>query len=154
MYWPLKIGGCLIEVTANTDLTVLPPLTWRPSFRYLNRCVKNTCNQATCHTEDLPRTYNAYHLNGQTINMDGKLDDPAWDEVPWSDSFMGGCSKFTVKKISLAQRDMSKWVEVHLKCREKLLTSMQGVLMQDLKFYKPEIRFIWPSLGKPRSFLR
>jgi len=42
-----------------------------------------------CANGGLPRTYIAYHLNGQTVNIDGQLDDPAWQEVPWTETFMG-----------------------------------------------------------------
>lgn len=55
---------------------------------YLEQCLSASCSQATCNTEDLPRTYLAYHLNGQTINIDGKLDDPAWEAVPWTENFV------------------------------------------------------------------
>lgn len=59
-------------------------------FSYLDKCVADSCQStATCNSEDLPRTYLAYHLNGKTVNIDGKLDEPAWTEVPWSDNFMG-----------------------------------------------------------------
>lgn len=34
-----------------------------------------------CWNDGLPRHYIAYHLNGKSINMDGKLDDEAWQEV-------------------------------------------------------------------------
>lgn len=34
-----------------------------------------------CWNDGLPRHYTAYHLNGKSINMDGKLDDDAWNEV-------------------------------------------------------------------------
>jgi len=42
-----------------------------------------------CTSGGLPRTYTAYHLNGKTVNIDGRLDDPAWQEVPWTETFMG-----------------------------------------------------------------
>ncbi|KAL4238204.1 hypothetical protein ACF0H5_002916 [Mactra antiquata] len=65
--------------------------TYRNNFvvlRYLQEAVESSCNKATCNTEDLPRTYISYHLDGKSIKIDGKLDDPAWLEVPWTDSFM------------------------------------------------------------------
>ncbi|KAH3711884.1 hypothetical protein DPMN_071560 [Dreissena polymorpha] len=55
--------------------------------RYLEKCIAATCRNGDCLNADLPRTYIAYHLNGRTINIDGKLDDPAWVDVPWTDSF-------------------------------------------------------------------
>jgi len=42
-----------------------------------------------CASGGLPRNYIAYHLNGKTVNIDGRLDDPAWQEVPWTETFMG-----------------------------------------------------------------
>lgn len=62
---------------------------------YLDKAVSESCRADSCNTEDLPRTYNAYHLNGQTVTIDGKLDDPAWQEVPWTQSFMGNSKKKT-----------------------------------------------------------
>lgn len=43
-----------------------------------NACV-NSADQ--CWDFGLPRHYIAYHLNGKSINIDGKLDDEAWNEV-------------------------------------------------------------------------
>ena len=42
-----------------------------------------------CMNYGLPRTYIAYHLGDKTINIDGKLDDEAWAEVPWTEDFVG-----------------------------------------------------------------
>ena len=59
-------------------------------FRYLEKAIANSCyEEGTCNTFGLPLTYNAYHLNGKTINMDGRLDDEAWAEVPWTETFVG-----------------------------------------------------------------
>jgi hypothetical protein len=41
-------------------------------------CVKT---EEECWNLGLPRNYIAYHLNGKTITIDGKLDDDAWKEV-------------------------------------------------------------------------
>jgi hypothetical protein len=41
-------------------------------------CVKT---KEECWNLGLPRNYIAYHLNGKTITIDGKLDDDAWKEV-------------------------------------------------------------------------
>ena len=46
-------------------------------------------SRETCNDYELPRTYLAYYLNGKTINIDGKLDDQAWTEVPWTENFLG-----------------------------------------------------------------
>ena len=43
-----------------------------------------------CLSYGLPRHYIAYHLRDKTINIDGKLDDEAWAEVPWTEDFVGG----------------------------------------------------------------
>ena len=51
--------------------------------------VKSCYKEDTCNTFGLPLTYIAYHLNGKTINMDGRLDDEAWAEVPWTQTFVG-----------------------------------------------------------------
>ncbi|XP_060577885.1 uncharacterized protein LOC132735000 [Ruditapes philippinarum] len=48
-------------------------------------CVKT---KEECWNLGLPRNYIAYHLNGKTITIDGKLDDDAWKEVPWSETFV------------------------------------------------------------------
>ncbi|KAL4221398.1 hypothetical protein ACF0H5_019656 [Mactra antiquata] len=59
--------------------------------RYMERhsrkhqCVKS---REQCWDFDLPRHYIAYHLNGKKINIDGKLNDQAWNEVPWSETFV------------------------------------------------------------------
>lgn len=60
--------------------------------QYLNRYIekeRTSCVQDSnlCNTYKLPRTYNAYHLNGKEIKIDGKLNDDAWQEVPWSEKF-------------------------------------------------------------------
>ncbi|XP_045162533.2 uncharacterized protein LOC123527253 [Mercenaria mercenaria] len=51
---------------------------------------KHACvaSQKDCWNFGLPRNYIAYHLNGKTITMDGRLDEEAWNEVPWSDNFV------------------------------------------------------------------
>lgn len=41
-------------------------------------CVKS---KYECWDLGMPRNYIAYHLNGKTITIDGKLDDDAWKEV-------------------------------------------------------------------------
>lgn len=72
-----------IWVLNDTDSCVLC------NFSYLKNAVDSSCNKESCNSEDLPRTYISYHLNGKSINIDGKLDEPAWEEVSWTDSFMG-----------------------------------------------------------------
>ena len=58
--------------------------------RYMKTCFLNSCYKpGTCNKYGLSRTYLAYHLNDKTINMDGHLDDEAWEEVPWTELFMG-----------------------------------------------------------------
>ncbi|XP_060554717.1 uncharacterized protein LOC132715684 [Ruditapes philippinarum] len=73
-------AGCGAKFTA-------PWKQYRES--YLDNCVKESCmSPSSCNTEDLPRTFLAYHLNGKTVNIDGKLDDEAWTEIPYSETFM------------------------------------------------------------------
>ena len=52
----------------------------------LNKCY---VSEETCNGYELPQTYIAYHLNGANIDMDGQLDDQAWQDVPWTSSFVG-----------------------------------------------------------------
>ena len=57
--------------------------------RYLEKDLTACVQDSTyCNTYKLPRTYNAYHLNGKQITIDGRLDDVAWQEVPWSENFV------------------------------------------------------------------
>ena len=65
--------------------------------RYLERHnVKHACIDKTsdCLDFDLPRNYIAYHLQGKKIKLDGKLDEPAWEEV--SVKRKSNCSSFTL----------------------------------------------------------
>ena len=59
------------------------------SFRYLEKdttaCIKDA---SFCNTYKLPRNYIAYHLSGKQVTIDGKLDEEAWQEVPWSEMFV------------------------------------------------------------------
>ena len=67
-------------------------------FSYLEKCEFQSCyKDGTCNTHGLPLTYIAYHLNGKTINMDGRLDDEAWAEVPWTEKFVGTVFNFIFK---------------------------------------------------------
>ncbi|OWF50389.1 uncharacterized protein LOC110450447 [Mizuhopecten yessoensis] len=54
---------------------------------YLDSCYPNGCVSDGGCSIPLPKNYIAQHLHGKTIAIDGKLDDPAWEEVPWSASF-------------------------------------------------------------------
>lgn len=62
---------------------------------YLDRYIQRHNKKQECVTSEkecwdlgLPRHYIAYHLNGKSIVMDGKLDEDAWNEVPWSEDFV------------------------------------------------------------------
>ncbi|XP_064603571.1 uncharacterized protein LOC135468988 [Liolophura sinensis] len=55
--------------------------------RFLESCQVTACRAETCDIP-LPRSYVAYHLKEQTIAVDGDLNDPAWEEVPWTEKFV------------------------------------------------------------------
>ena len=61
--------------------------------RYLSEASEGVCihDNENCLSYGLPRHYITYHLRDKTINIDGKLDDEAWAEVPWTENFVGGC---------------------------------------------------------------
>ena len=41
-------------------------------------------------TLPFPRSYVVYHLSDrEVIEVDGKLDDSAWDSVSWTEDFIG-----------------------------------------------------------------
>ena len=50
-----------------------------------------SCGQGlNCDSLPMPKSYVVYFLqNGEKINIDGKLDDNAWQEVSRSDRFIG-----------------------------------------------------------------
>ncbi|XP_071079705.1 uncharacterized protein [Haliotis cracherodii] len=52
-----------------------------------SECSEEAKVAASCSPE-LPRHYVANHLNGKTITVDGRLDEDAWKEVPWTENFM------------------------------------------------------------------
>ncbi|CAL1543870.1 unnamed protein product, partial [Lymnaea stagnalis] len=45
------------------------------------------CRALTCDLP-YPRTYVVYKLNGEAIDLDGRLDEKAWKSVGWTDSFV------------------------------------------------------------------
>jgi len=53
--------------------------------------------RADCYPSEcvlsFPRSYVVYHLNEhEAIQVDGKLDEEAWDSVSWTEDFIGnGC---------------------------------------------------------------
>lgn len=62
---------------------------------YLRRKIErvqdnNACVQKPedCGKFGLPRTYSAYHLNGKSLVVDGRLNDSAWAEVSKTVSFL------------------------------------------------------------------
>ncbi|ESO90041.1 hypothetical protein LOTGIDRAFT_164341 [Lottia gigantea] len=55
--------------------------------RYLANCESNVCQATSCYIP-VPSTYVVYHLNSQTVQIDGRLDEQAWKDVPWSRSFV------------------------------------------------------------------
>ncbi|MBT5872127.1 MAG: carbohydrate binding family 9 domain-containing protein [Candidatus Latescibacteria bacterium] len=40
--------------------------------------------------QSAPRVYETHHVNPHSPEVDGKLDDPAWESVPWSENFTQG----------------------------------------------------------------
>lgn len=73
------------------DTTIQSPSGKLYFDRYVQRHnEKNVCLKAPeeCWDFGMPRNYIAYHLNGKSIKIDGKLDDAAWTEVPWSENFV------------------------------------------------------------------
>ncbi|XP_052760334.1 uncharacterized protein LOC128203098 [Mya arenaria] len=79
-------------------------------------CVKG---RNECENLYLPRNYNAYHLNGRTINIDGVLNDDAWKEVPWSADFVDIRSErfptpFFTTKIKLRWDDNNLYVGAYI----------------------------------------
>ncbi|ESO90043.1 hypothetical protein LOTGIDRAFT_233878 [Lottia gigantea] len=54
---------------------------------YQNKCQRKIYEAKNCEIE-LPRNYVAYHLNGKTITVDGKLDEEAWKEVDHTEDFL------------------------------------------------------------------
>lgn len=56
---------------------------------YTESCYPNGCVSDGGCSIPLPKNYIARHLSGKTITIDGKLDDPAWEEVPWASTFDG-----------------------------------------------------------------
>ncbi|XP_067682782.1 uncharacterized protein [Haliotis asinina] len=55
--------------------------------RYLLSHEIEACKAYTCSVP-LPRTYQVYHLLGAKIEVDGRLDEKAWQEVAWSQTFI------------------------------------------------------------------
>ncbi|XP_045162534.2 uncharacterized protein LOC123527254 [Mercenaria mercenaria] len=74
-----------------SDVTIDTPSGKLFLDRYVERhSEKNIClkSPVDCWDFGLPRNYIAYHLNNKSIKIDGKLDDEAWNEVPWSEDFV------------------------------------------------------------------
>mgnify|MGYP000346714758 CR=1 FL=1 len=83
---PKNRGNDIVAaIRSACSMTTLQTPAGRRYFqRYLERHAnKHACvNSAEeCLDFGLPRHYIAYHLNGQDIVIDGKLDDKAWLEV-------------------------------------------------------------------------
>ncbi|CAH1789661.1 unnamed protein product [Owenia fusiformis] len=47
----------------------------------------NICDAIACDLP-YPKSYIAYHLRGEKITTDGRLEERAWLEVPWTDAFI------------------------------------------------------------------
>lgn len=66
------------------------------SLSFLNS-FERRCRSAVRKAENcsvpLPRHYVAYKLgSGESITVDGRLDDEAWADVPWTEDFSGESS--------------------------------------------------------------
>ena len=58
---------------------------------FLAFSLRTDCYPSEC-TLPFPRSYVVYHLNEhEAIDVDGKLDDEAWDSVSWTEDFIGEC---------------------------------------------------------------
>ena len=55
---------------------------------YLLSGEMEACRAASCQV-DLPRVYVVYKLEKGHIDIDGKLDERAWQDVAWTESFVG-----------------------------------------------------------------
>jgi hypothetical protein len=70
--------------TECSDLAIKTPSGKLYFDRYVERhSEKQACvsRPEDCWDFGLPRNYIAYHLNGKSVNIDGKLDEEAWTEV-------------------------------------------------------------------------
>ncbi|GAB1597901.1 uncharacterized protein LOC115210583 [Argonauta hians] len=56
-------------------------------FSFLEKNIIEACAAETCDIS-LPRTYVVQHLRSETIEIDGIIDDIAWEHVPWSEKFV------------------------------------------------------------------
>ncbi|XP_045163832.2 uncharacterized protein LOC123528156 [Mercenaria mercenaria] len=79
----IRSSCCATSIETDTGKVYLERMLERQDKMFA--CVRST---EECWYYGLPRTYLVYQLNGKTINIDGKLDDDAWGEVPWSDDFV------------------------------------------------------------------
>ena len=58
-------------------------------FYFLTFLIHTDCYPPEC-TKPFPRSYVVYHLNDhEVIDVDGKLDDKAWNSVSWTEDFIG-----------------------------------------------------------------
>ncbi|CAI9720876.1 carbohydrate-binding family 9 [Octopus vulgaris] len=54
---------------------------------FLEKNIIEACAAETCDVP-LPHTYVVQHLNEETIEIDGLIDEFAWNQVPWSEKFV------------------------------------------------------------------
>ncbi|XP_052820248.1 uncharacterized protein LOC128246081 [Mya arenaria] len=83
-----------------------------------------------CETFYLPKNYNAYHLNGKTITIDGRLNDDAWKEVSWSSDFVDMRSErfptpFFTTKFKLRWDDANLYVGAYVQEKDVYATKTQ-----------------------------
>ncbi|XP_036358373.1 uncharacterized protein LOC118763118 isoform X2 [Octopus sinensis] len=55
--------------------------------RFKEKNIIEACAAETCDVP-LPHTYVVQHLNEETIEIDGLIDEFAWNQVPWSEKFV------------------------------------------------------------------
>ncbi|XP_064602962.1 uncharacterized protein LOC135468561 isoform X3 [Liolophura sinensis] len=85
------IGYFAIDRSPDTSRGNPRDVSDKPSDSHLDTCIAG-CREGACQADSceipLPRTYVAYHLQGKTINLDGRIDEEAWSEVSQTEDFV------------------------------------------------------------------
>lgn len=85
---PVTTTTPVIRTDKPPPVIITKPCSACPSYGYQKYCDPAECGLDQLCNISLPKNYIAYHLAGNTIKIDGKLDDPAWNDVPWSSKFV------------------------------------------------------------------